>query len=80
MVPLPNSKEEAEDIKQRDNLAVKKMIQRTARLTPLERMQAKRKAKELGDTAAEKRIIELERERAIRRYRMLRETRESAKK
>ncbi|KAJ2339119.1 hypothetical protein IWW50_006917 [Coemansia erecta] len=80
MVPMPNSKEAAAQEKQREEQAVKNMIQRTARLTPLERMQAKRKAKELGDSAAEKRIIEVERERAIRRYRMLRETRESAKK
>ncbi|KAJ2741606.1 hypothetical protein GGI20_005078 [Coemansia sp. BCRC 34301] len=54
------------------------MIQRTARLSPLERMQAKRKAKLEGDTAAEKRIIEAEREQAIRRYRMLRVARETA--
>ncbi|KAJ2393089.1 hypothetical protein H4S02_000418 [Coemansia sp. RSA 2611] len=80
MVPLPNSKEEADDKKRRADQAVKTMIQRTARLSPLERMQARRKAKQQGDTAAEKRIIEAERERAVRRYRMLRATQESAKK
>ncbi|KAJ2403143.1 hypothetical protein GGI23_000161 [Coemansia sp. RSA 2559] len=76
MVPLPNSKEEQTEKKLRDELAVKKMIQKTARLSPLEKMQAKRKAKEMGDTAAEKRIMEAEREKAIRRYRMLRAVRE----
>ncbi|KAJ2556428.1 hypothetical protein EV175_002010 [Coemansia sp. RSA 1933] len=78
MVPLPNSKEEQTERKLRDELAVKKMIQRTARLSPLESMQAKRKAKELGDTAAQKRIMEAEREKAIRRYRMLRAVRDSS--
>ncbi|KAJ1667075.1 hypothetical protein IW140_002287 [Coemansia sp. RSA 1813] len=78
MVPLPNSKEEKTEQKLRDELAVKKMIQKTARLSPLEKMQAKRKAKELGDSAAEKRIMEAEREKAIRRYRMLRAVRESS--
>ncbi|KAJ1799444.1 hypothetical protein LPJ59_001828 [Coemansia sp. RSA 2399] len=76
MVPLPNSKEEQTEKKLRDELAVKKMIQKTARLSPLEKMQAKRKAKEMGDTAADKRIMEAEREKAIRRYRMLRAVRE----
>ncbi|KAI7829300.1 hypothetical protein BX661DRAFT_198073 [Kickxella alabastrina] len=82
MVPMPDSKEEAHATKIKEEVAVKKMIQRTARLSPLERMQAKRKAKlegPSGDTAAEKRIIEAEREKAIRRYRMLRVARESAK-
>ncbi|KAJ2868515.1 hypothetical protein GGH94_000047 [Coemansia aciculifera] len=78
MVPLPQSKEEEQANKRKDELAVKNMIQRTARLSPLERMQAKRKAKQEGDTAAEKRIIEAEREQAIRRYRMLRVARETA--
>ncbi|KAJ2416601.1 hypothetical protein GGF41_005480, partial [Coemansia sp. RSA 2531] len=78
MVPLPQSKEEELANKRKDELAVKNMIQRTARLSPLERMQAKRKAKQEGDTAAEKRIIEAEREQAIRRYRMLRVARETA--
>ncbi|KAI9500141.1 hypothetical protein GGI25_002556 [Coemansia spiralis] len=77
MVPLPNSKEEAAATKQKEDLAVKKMIQRTARLSPLERMQAKRKARLEGDTAAEKRIMEAERDKAIRRYRMLKAVRES---
>ncbi|KAJ2792025.1 hypothetical protein GGI18_000715 [Coemansia linderi] len=80
MVPLPQSKEEEQANKRKDDLAVKNMIQRTARLSPLERMQAKRKAKLEGDTAAEKRIIEAEREQAIRRYRMLRVARETAVK
>ncbi|KAJ2781689.1 hypothetical protein GGI15_003146 [Coemansia interrupta] len=79
MVPLPHSKEAATAEKQKQEVAVKKMIQRTARLSPLERMQAKRKAKEEGGSAAEKRIMEAEREKAIRRYRMLRVARESAK-
>ncbi|KAJ2857202.1 hypothetical protein J3B02_001159 [Coemansia erecta] len=79
MIPLPNSKEASIADKQREELAVKNMIQRTARLSPLERMQAKRKAKLEGDSAAEKRIMEAEREQAIRRYRMLRVARESAK-
>ncbi|KAJ2846029.1 hypothetical protein IWW36_004538 [Coemansia brasiliensis] len=79
MVPLPNSAEEASEKKRREEEAVKKMIQRTARLSPLERMQAKRKAKEHTDSAAEKRIMEDERERAIRRYRMLRAAREAKK-
>ncbi|KAJ1812996.1 hypothetical protein LPJ75_003379, partial [Coemansia sp. RSA 2598] len=79
MVPLPNSKEASAAAKQREEVAVKKMIQRTARLSPLERMQAKRKAKMEGGSAAEKRIMEAEREQAIRRYRMLRVARESAK-
>ncbi|KAJ2891050.1 hypothetical protein GGI21_005968 [Coemansia aciculifera] len=78
MVPLPQSKEEEQAKRHRDELAVKNMIQRTARLSPLERMQAKRKAKLEGDTAAGKRIIEAEREQAIRRYRMLRVARETA--
>ncbi|KAJ2525303.1 hypothetical protein GGI11_000135 [Coemansia sp. RSA 2049] len=78
MVPLPNSKEELAEKKAREDLAVKKMIQRTARLSPLEKMQAKRKAKEQGDSAAEKRIMEAEREKAIRSYRMLRAVRESS--
>ncbi|KAJ2655873.1 hypothetical protein IWW48_005311 [Coemansia sp. RSA 1200] len=78
MVPLPNSKEELAEKKVREELAVKKMIQRTARLSPLEKMQARRKAKEQGDSAAEKRIMEAEREKAIRSYRMLRAVRESS--
>ncbi|KAJ2332622.1 hypothetical protein GGI00_002705 [Coemansia sp. RSA 2681] len=78
MIPLAQSKEEDLANKRKDELAVKNMIQRTARLSPLERMQAKRKAKLEGDTAAEKRIIEAEREQAIRRYRMLRVARETA--
>ncbi|KAJ2616895.1 hypothetical protein H4S08_000567 [Coemansia sp. RSA 1365] len=52
------------------------MIQRTARLSPLDRLQAKRKAKQ-SDSAAEKRIADVEREKAIRRYRMLRAARDS---
>ncbi|KAJ2454748.1 hypothetical protein EV183_001332 [Coemansia sp. RSA 2336] len=79
MVPLPNSAKEAQEKKRREEEAVKKMIQRTARLSPLERMQAKRKAKSNADSAAEKRIMEDERERAIRRYRMLRAAREAKK-
>ncbi|KAJ2158091.1 hypothetical protein GGF46_004026 [Coemansia sp. RSA 552] len=78
-VPLPNSKEEAMEKKRREEQAIKQMIQRTSRQSPLERMQARRKAKEAGDTAAEKRIMEAEREKAVRRYRMLRATREAAK-
>ncbi|KAJ2002895.1 hypothetical protein H4R26_003358 [Coemansia thaxteri] len=78
MVPLPQSKEEELAKKQKDEMAVKSMIQRTARLSPLERMQAKRKAKLEGDSAASKRIMDAEREQAIRRYRMLRVARESA--
>ncbi|KAJ1934290.1 hypothetical protein FBU59_005747 [Linderina macrospora] len=79
MVPLPASREEAQQKKLREELAVKKMIRRTARLSPLERMQAKRKAKLEGGSAAEKRIMEAEREQAIRRYRMLKVARESKK-
>ncbi|KAJ1952193.1 hypothetical protein EC988_003686 [Linderina pennispora] len=79
MVPLPASREEAQQKKLREELAVKKMIRRTARLSPLERMQAKRKAKMEGGSAAEKRIMEAEREQAIRRYRMLKVARESKK-
>ncbi|KAI9470281.1 hypothetical protein BX667DRAFT_501838 [Coemansia mojavensis] len=79
MVPLPNSAEEAQEKKRREEEAVKKMIQRTARLSPLERMQARRKAKDSADSAAEKRIMEDERGRAIRRYRMLRAAREAKK-
>ncbi|KAJ2714695.1 hypothetical protein H4R19_001589 [Coemansia spiralis] len=77
-VPLPNSKEESSERAMRDEQAIKKMIQRTARLSPLERMQAKRKLKDQGDSAAEKRIIAAERDQAIRRYRMLRAARDSA--
>lgn len=82
IVPLPESKEETVEKKRREDMAVKNMIQRTSRLSPLERMQAKRKAKlevsKNNDTAAaEKRIMEAERERAIRRYRMLKAARES---
>ncbi|KAI8323642.1 hypothetical protein GQ54DRAFT_97501 [Martensiomyces pterosporus] len=77
MVPLPQSKEEELETKNKEDLAVKNMIKRTARLSPLERMQVKRKAKKEGDTAAEKRILAVERENAIRRYRMLKVARES---
>ncbi|KAJ1965522.1 hypothetical protein GGI12_000703 [Dipsacomyces acuminosporus] len=77
MVPLPKTKEEELEKKKREELAVKNMIKRTARLSPLERMQAKRKAKKEGDTAAEKRIMAVERDNAIRRYRMLKVARES---
>ncbi|KAJ2221244.1 hypothetical protein H4R99_007470 [Coemansia sp. RSA 1722] len=78
-VPLPNSKEASAAAERKEEMAVKQMIQRTARLSPLERMQAKRKARLEGGSAAEKRIMEAEREQAIRRYRMLRVARESAK-
>ncbi|KAJ2803683.1 hypothetical protein H4R20_002794 [Coemansia guatemalensis] len=78
-VPLPNSREEKNEEKRREELALKNMIQRTARLSPLERLQAKRKANQQSDSAAEKRIAEAEREKAIRRYRMLRAARDSAK-
>ncbi|KAJ2769522.1 hypothetical protein IWQ56_000401 [Coemansia nantahalensis] len=78
-VPLPNSREEADQRTVRDEQAIKKMISRTARLSPLERMQAKRKLRAQGDSAAEKRIIAAERDQAVRRYRMLRAARESAK-
>ncbi|KAJ2082616.1 hypothetical protein H4R24_001446 [Coemansia sp. RSA 988] len=77
-VPLPNSREEKNEEKRREDQAVKNMIQRTARLSPLERLQAKRKANQQSGSAAEKRIAEAEREKAIRRYRMLRAARDSA--
>ncbi|PIA16221.1 hypothetical protein COEREDRAFT_81434 [Coemansia reversa NRRL 1564] len=75
-IPLPNSSEEKNDKKLREDQALKNMIQRTARLSPLDRLQAKRKTKQ-SDSAAEKRIADVEREKAIRRYRMLRAARDS---
>ncbi|KAJ2781121.1 hypothetical protein H4R18_003063 [Coemansia javaensis] len=77
-VPLPNTPEATAESKRREELAIKKMIQRTARLSPLERMQARRKLASAGDSAAEKRILEAERDRAVRRYRMLRAARDAA--
>ncbi|KAJ2724357.1 hypothetical protein GGI07_002036 [Coemansia sp. Benny D115] len=80
MVPLANSKEAQQAKKQREEVVAKKLVEKSSRLSPLERMQMKRKAKMEGGgrSAAEKRIMEEEREKAVRRYRMLRVARETA--
>ncbi|KAJ1913108.1 hypothetical protein H4219_005347 [Mycoemilia scoparia] len=76
MVPIAGTKEAKEQAKKKEAEAIKKMITRTSRLTPLERMQQQRKAKLAnkigGDSSpAEKQALEIERQKVIQRYRAI---------
>ncbi|KAJ1674043.1 hypothetical protein EV182_004082 [Spiromyces aspiralis] len=77
MVPIEGTREAQDLEKKKTAMAIKKMIERTSRLSPLERLQQQRKLKQTqksgegGISPAEQKALEIERQKAIQRYRLV---------